>query len=87
MPLKHVLGAAIIACAVSPAFAQDDDRASEQELASVTEALAKVGCKPGAEGVEKERADLFEVDDAQCGIGQYDIKLDEGFAITSMTLD
>lgn len=85
--LKQILGAAIIACAVTPALAQDDQMASEQELASVTEALAKVGCKPGEEGVEKERADLFEVDDAQCEIGQYDIKLDGDFTITSMTLD
>lgn len=85
--LKHILGAAIIACAVSPALAQDDEMASEQELASVTEALVKVGCKPGGEGVEKERPDLFEVDDAQCEIGQYDIKLNGDFTITSMTLD
>ena len=85
--MKRILAAAILACAVHPALAQDDDMASDQETASVAEALAKVGCKPGPEGVEKERADLFEVDDAECEIGQYDIKLNGDFTITSMTLD
>ena len=85
--LKSVLCAAIIASAVTPVLAQDNDMASDQELASITEALAKIGCQPGPEGVEKERADLFEVDDAECEIGQYDIELSGDFTITSMTLD
>ena len=85
--LKSILGAALVAMAVTPALAQDDEKASDQELASVTEAIARIGCQPGPEGVEKERADLYEVDDAQCEIGQYDIKLSGDFTITSMTLD
>lgn len=85
--MKRILAAAIIAFAVGPALADNDARPSDAELANVTAALAKVGCKPGPEGVEKERAALFEVDDAQCEIGQYDIKLDGSFTITSMTLD
>ncbi len=78
--LKQILGADVLACAVTPALAQDEDMASGDEL-------ARVGCQSGPEGVEEERADLFEVDDAQCEIGQYDIKLSGDFTITSMTLD
>lgn len=84
--LKPVLCAAALAFAVTPALA-DNNPASAEEVARVTEVLAKIGCKPGDEGVEKERDDLFEIDDAQCEIGQYDIKLNDQFVITSMTLD
>lgn len=87
--LKPLLCAAALAFAVTPALAADEqDMASADETAKVTEVLAKIGCKPDPEsGVEKERDDLYEVDDAQCEIGQYDIKLNADFAITSVTLD
>ena len=32
-------------------------------------------------------ADYFEVDDAKCKDGQYDIKLDKDFKVTVMTRD
>lgn len=87
--LKPILCAAALAFAVTPALAADEETmASEEETAKVVEAIAKIGCKPDPEsGVEKERDDLYEVDDAQCEIGQYDIKLNADFVITSMTLD
>ncbi|SMO95728.1 hypothetical protein [Paracoccus laeviglucosivorans] len=50
--------------------------------------MARISCKPDPEAsVENERDDLYEVDDAVCEIGQYDIKLNADFIITSMTLD
>lgn len=84
--LKPILFCAALALGVSPAFA-DNDMASADETAKITEVIAKIGCKPGPEGIEKERDDLFEIDDAQCEIGQYDIKLNAEYAITSLTLD
>jgi hypothetical protein len=84
------IAAGLIALA-APAMAQpapaetQETMASEAELASVNETLAKIGCE--AETAEKETADLFEVDDATCEIGQYDIKLDGEFVIVSMTRD
>lgn len=87
--LKTTLCAAALAWAVTPALAADEqDMASADDTAKVTEAIAKIGCKPDPEaGIEKERDDLYEVDDAQCEIGQYDIKLNADFVITSITLD
>ncbi|CAM3053206.1 hypothetical protein SAMN04488021_12134 [Paracoccus aminovorans] len=87
--LKPILCAAALAWAVTPALAADEqDMASAEETAKVAEAIARIGCKPDPQaGVEKERDDLYEVDDAQCEIGQYDIKLNADFVITSMTLD
>lgn len=75
----------------APAMAQpapvetQETMASEAETASVNETLARIGCE--AEAVEKESENLFEVDDATCEIGQYDIKFDAEFVIISMTRD
>lgn len=87
--LKTILCVSALAFAVTPALAADEqDKASTEETAKVTETIAKIGCKPDPQaGVEKERDDLYEVDDAQCEIGQYDIKLNADFVITSITLD
>lgn len=87
--LKPMLCAAALAWTVTPALAADEqDMATSDETAKVVEMIAKIGCKPDPQaGVEKERDDLYEVDDAQCDIGQYDIKLNDKFQITSLTLD
>lgn len=84
---KTLFATALLSLIAAPVFAQDENMATEENTAKVAEMLAKIGCKPGEPGVEKERENLYEVDDAECGIGQYDIKLDETFTITSMTLD
>lgn len=52
----------------------------------VNEAIAKFNCGP-AEEVEKETDNLFELDDAVCEAGQYDIKFDGTYKVTSMTFD
>ena len=54
-------------------------------MTKVNVTLEEIGCK--AVEVEKEADNLFEVDDAECTIGQYDIKLDGEFNIVSMTKD
>jgi hypothetical protein len=70
---------------VDPAAVHVD--ATEAEIADVTEALAALNCEVGEGGVEKETAMLFEVDDAVCEAGQFDIKLDGEFAVMTMTRD
>lgn len=75
---------------IAPAYGQDADDTIEQmasasEAAKIAESIGQIACK--AKEVEKESVNLFEVDDAQCDIGQYDIKLDEDYKITSMTRD
>ena len=61
--------------------------ATAEEIAGVTAALAEIGCELGDATVEKESPDLFEVDDATCSMGQFDIKLDSTFMILSITND
>lgn len=82
--------AALVLAAPLGAAAQEvadtvEELASEQEVASVRESIARIGCE--AETIEKEDDDLYEIDDAECEIGQYDIKLDGAFEIISMTAD
>lgn len=59
--------------------------ASPEEVSKVAETLAKIGCT--APAVEKESDNLFEIDDATCDIGQYDIKLNGDYKIIVMSID
>ncbi|MCC6736181.1 MAG: hypothetical protein IT534_08645 [Bauldia sp.] len=70
---------------VDPAAVHVD--ATEAEVTAVTAALAVLNCTVGEGGVEKETATLFEVDDAVCEAGQFDIKLDGEFAVLTLTRD
>lgn len=71
------------------ALAQETDTieelASEEEVQQVQETLSRIGCE--ATSVEKESNDLFEIDDATCEIGQYDIKLNGEYKILVMSID
>ena len=84
-----ILGLALALPMVVQAQAQERETvetlASEDEAQSVQDVIGRIKCR--AETVEKESDTLFEVDDAQCDIGQYDIKLDDKFNIISMTRD
>lgn len=82
--IRTLLCASLVLGAV-PALAQEEEMASEEEAASVSEKLAMINCE--ADEIEKESDNLFEIDDAVCEIGQYDIKLDGEFTIISMTYD
>ena len=50
-------------------------------------ALAALGCTGGKMEKETEASGTFEVDDAKCKDGQYDIKLDKDFKLIAMIRD
>ena len=54
-------------------------------MSKIKQSLAQVGCASGE--YIKEPSGLFEIDDATCKIGQYDMKLDKDFNITLMSRD
>ncbi|MCK5932545.1 MAG: hypothetical protein KAG89_10295 [Fulvimarina manganoxydans] len=88
--MKSILFALSLAALPAAALAQDADDtveklASPEEVQRVAETLSKIGCE--APQVEKESDDLFEVDDATCDIGQYDIKLNGDYKIWVISLD
>lgn len=78
-------GLCAVTVALSAAAASAETQATAEEAAKVKAAIAAIGCE--ADEVEKENSGLFEIDDAVCKIGQYDIKLDKDFTIKSMTRD
>lgn len=77
--------AAALLLSATGAVADVEQKASKEEETKVKAAIAAIGCE--ADEIEKEDSGLFEIDDAKCKIGQYDIKLDKDFHITSMTRD
>ncbi|MFD0985824.1 hypothetical protein [Methyloligella solikamskensis] len=67
------------------ALADEDIPPSDEEVTKIEEALAAIGCKGG--DYDAEKSGIFEIDDAECEIGPYDIKLDEDFNIIVMSRD
>jgi hypothetical protein len=80
-----ILTAAALAFACTTVLAEEGKKPSEEEVKNIKTALSSVGCD-GGEYV-KEPSGLFEIDDAKCKIGQYDVKLDKDFNITLMSRD
>jgi hypothetical protein len=84
-----ILGLALALPIAAQAQAQQEETietlASENEAQGVQDAIGRINCR--AQAVEKESDTLYEVDDAKCDIGQYDIKLDDKFNIISLTRD
>ena len=64
-----------------------EDEANDEEVSRIQSAIAALNCEIGDGEIEKESEDLFEIDDAVCDAGQFDIKLDGDFAIINMTRD
>jgi len=71
--------------------ARADRDVTAEERASITAALAAVGCSGGdmeAEDIDVvDDDDFYEVDDATCADGTYDIDLNKGFVITKRKRD
>ena len=67
------------------ALADKPNPPSADEVTKIKAALAEIGCEGG--DYDKEASGIFEVDDATCKIGPYDIKLDKDFHILVMSRD
>lgn len=77
--------AATLLMASGAAFA--DDKVSDEEGKKIQDALAAWGCSGGEMEKESEGSGVFEVDDAKCKTGQYDVKLDSKFTVTGISRD
>jgi hypothetical protein len=64
-----------------------DTPVTPTEAEKIKTALEAWGCTGGKMEKETEGSGYFEVDDAKCRDGQYDIKLDQDFKVISMTRD
>jgi hypothetical protein len=84
--MKHI-SMAFAAALASSTFALADTPVTPAEGEKIKAALEAHGCTGGKMEKETEGSGYFEVDDAKCRDGQYDIKLDKDFKIISMTRD
>jgi hypothetical protein len=54
---------------------------SEEQMARIDEVLTARSCEVDPANVEVEGG-VFDLDDVMCAAGQYDLKLDAGYAVT-----
>ena len=88
MKMKFILMAlAAAAVLMSSTFALADTPVTPAEAEKIKAALETVGCSGGNMEKETEGSGFYEVDDAKCRDGQYDIKLDKDFKIVVMSRD
>lgn len=84
--MKRLIVLTTAALALSAA-ALADTPPTPEEATKLKEALAALGCSGGEMEKETEASGLFEVDDAKCKDGQYDLKFDKDYKLISMTRD
>ena len=82
---RLIIAAAAIAFFAAPAFA--DEKPSADETKALEAAASALGCSGGQLEKESEASGVFEVNDAKCKDGQFDIKFDKDFKLLSMTKD
>lgn len=64
-----------------------DKPVTPAEAEEIQAALKEWGCTGGKMEQETEATGVYEVDDAKCHGGQYDIKLDKDFKVIVITRD
>ena len=84
--MKRTL-ASLTAVSICAAVALADTPVSAPEAEKIRVALDAWGCSGGKMEKETEATGIYEVDDAKCRDGQYDIKLDKDFKVVSITRD
>jgi len=83
--MKRIL-MAVAAVSIST-VALADKPVSPAEAEKIKATLQVWGCSGGKMEQETEANAIYEVDDAKCHGGQYDIKLDKDFKVISITSD
>ena len=78
---------ALAASLASSTFAFADTPVTPAEAEKIKAVLEILGCTGGKMEKATEGSGYFEVDDAKCKDGQYDVKLDKDFKMIAMTRD
>lgn len=77
--MKKLFIAALLAGFAMPALADDDEKATAEQIAKIDEVLAAVSCEVDPDNIEVEDDGSFDLDDVICADGQYDVKLNADF--------
>jgi hypothetical protein len=84
--MNRILAVCLVLAFGSP-IALADKAVSSADAEKIQAALKAWGCSGGKMEQETEATGVFEVDDAKCHGGQYDIKLDKDFRVIVITRD
>jgi hypothetical protein len=84
--MKH-LALAFCASLLATGAAFADAKVSEADGKKIQDAIAAWGCSGGEMEKEDEGSGVYEVDDATCKTGQFDIKLDGDMQVRSISRD
>jgi hypothetical protein len=77
----------LLSLSMGGTIALADKPVSAADAEKIQAALKAWGCSGGEMEQETEATGVYEVDDAKCGDGQYDIKLGQDFKVISITRD
>ena len=77
--MKKLLLAGVLAAFAMPVFADDDEKATDEQIAAIDAALAAVSCEVDPANIEVEEDGSFDLDDVICADGQYDVKLNADY--------
>ena len=83
--MKRLIIVAAAFAFAAPAFA--DEKVSEEEAKALTAAAAAYGCSGGEMEKGSEGTGVFEIDDAKCKDGQFDMKFDTEYKLIDMDRD
>jgi hypothetical protein len=78
---------ALVAVFLGMSFALADSPVSPADAEKIKATLQAWGCSGGKLERETEGSGVYEVDDAKCKDGQYDIKVDKDFKVISISRD
>jgi hypothetical protein len=82
---RTVMAFVVVSVSISVALADTPVSPADGEKIKAT--LQAWGCQGGKMEQETEATGIYEVDDAKCKDGQYDIKLDKDFKVIVITRD
>jgi hypothetical protein len=78
---------AFVAVLIGSTFALADTPVSPADAEKIKATLQAWGCSGGKMEQETEGTSVYEIDDAKCKDGQYDIKLDKDFKVLVISRD
>ena len=84
--MKHAL-ITVAAICLSITASLADAPVSEADATKIRATMQAWGCSGGKMEQETEATGVYEVNDAKCKDGQYDIKLDKEFKVIVITQD
>ncbi len=85
--MKSIFGVAVASIVLVSSAAFANQKLSDAEAKTGVAAATALGCEGGEWEKETEATGVYELDDAKCKDGQFDVKFDKDFKLLNMTRD